>query len=296
MTEPLRDLLGRFELEHAGPVTAQEAHRWGSEFVERLSTLGVLRETTPAARLRNELCEHGCDMEPEIVTHATTGERFGVHRCLREECGLVRIPLDDLRRWEFDLMGAGEAVSGAISAGGKVTMDVPGRLVEVGRVVSGDTWRDVFLARGLAWSDAATALADARRLKASGSPLVVALAELPRTDVWANCHPAVALLSDVVSFEDAELAVDLSGVIGRQTTPHASAIENKWITVTEAGEMLLSDVSGITLEQAKARVSKAATNGKFTTNGKQRQARRIDHESFSVWRLEQREKDLAALD
>lgn len=296
MTESLRDLLGRFDLEHAAPITAAEARRWGREFVERVIALGVLREATPAARLRNETCEHGCDMEPEIITHATTGERFGVHRCLREECGLVRIPLDDLRRWEFNLSGAAEAIASAISAGGQVTVDVPGRLVEVGRIVSGDTWRDVFLARGLAWSDAATALADARRPKASRAPLVLALAELPRADVWSDCHPAVTLLSDVASFEDAELAMDLSGVIGRQTRPHASAIESKWITVTEAARLLLDDVSGIELPKAKARVSKAASGEKFTTNGKQGQARRIDRESFSVWRLEQRERDLAAFD
>ena len=180
MTESLRDLLGRFELEHTAPVTAQEARRWGGELVERLSALGVLRETTPAESLRNEECEHGCDMEPEIITHAVTGERFGVHRCMQDECGLVRIPLDDLRRWEFDLIGLAAAVASATDAGGQVVEDVPGRLVEVGRVVSDDTWRDVYLARGLTWSDAAMALADARRLKASAAPLVLGLGATPR--------------------------------------------------------------------------------------------------------------------
>lgn len=296
MTEPLRELLRRFELQHAGPISTQEARRWGRGFVEHVCGLGILRETTPATSIRNEACEHGCDMEPEVVTHAVTGERFGIHRCSREECGIVRILLDDLRRWDCDLVGVGGAVRRAIGAGGQVAIDVPGRLVEVGRIVVGDAWRDMFLARGLAWDDAATTLADARRLTASDAPLVLALGELPSTEVWPGCHPAVALLSDIVSLNGGGMAVDFTGVIDRQTKPHPSAIESKWITVTEAGELLLSDVSGVTLKQAKARISKAATAGKFTTNGKAGQARRIERASFSIWRLEQREKDLAKYD
>lgn len=294
MTKPLREILGRFEQQRAGPITAQEARRLGMDLVQRLSGLGMLREVTPATSVRNEECAHACDMEPEIVTHAKTGERFGIYRCMREECGLVRIPLEDLRRWDLDLYGVAAALARAVSAGGQIAVDVQNRMVEVGRVVVGDTWRDLFVARGLAWDDAVTGLADARRLKASGAPLVLALGDLPKDEVWPNCHPAVALLVDLVSLEDEGLVVDLSAAIERPTEPHGSAVESKWITVTEAGQMLLADVSGITLDQAKARVSKAATSGKFTTNGKERQARRIDRDSFSRWRLEQREKDLAA--
>ena len=71
---------------------------------------------------------------------------------------------------------------------------------------------------------------------------------------------------------------------------------SEWVTVTEAGKMLVTDVSGITLDQAKARVSKAATAKKFITNGKKGQGRLIDLGSFTIWRMEQREKDLAAYD
>jgi len=296
MTETLRWLLLRADLRNAGPVTAQETEYWPAGAVERFVGLGLLRPTTPAETIRYDGCDHGCEIEPEIITHAVTGERFGVHRCMKDECGLVRIPLAELRRWEFDLLGAAKAVARAIDAGGRVAEDVPGRLVEMGRIVAGDTWRDVFLARGLAWSDAAEALADARRLKASAAPLMLALAKLPGEPVWPDCKPALALLADIASLDDCGLKVDLADIIERPTNPHSDAIGSKWITVTEAAQMLVSDVSGINLEQAKARVSKAANAGKFTTNGKQRQARRIDRASFSAWRLVQREKDLAACD
>jgi len=76
-------------------------------------------------------------------------------------------------------------------------------------------------------------------------------------------------------------------------------IESKpaeWLRVTDAGRLLLSDISGITLSRAKALVSKAANEGKIRTNSKTGHARRIDPDSFSTWRLEQRAKDLAAYD
>jgi excisionase family DNA binding protein len=69
-----------------------------------------------------------------------------------------------------------------------------------------------------------------------------------------------------------------------------------WLTVTEAAELLLEDVSGLDLQRAKARVSKAANEQRFRTNGRRGRDRRIDRDSFSTWRLEQREKDLAAYD
>jgi len=295
MDESLRDILGRFELEHAGPVTAQEAGRWGGEFVERLSSLGVLRETTPAARLRNEACEHGCDMEPEIVTHEKTGERFGIHGCMREECGLVRIPLDDLRRWEFELLGLAATVARAIDAGGQIVEDVPGRLVEVGRLVAGDAWRDVFIARGLAWRDTSSELADARRLKASGAPLVLALGQLPAGPVWADCKPSLALLADIVSLEDSGLKVDLTGVIERPTKHYRDVLGSEWLTVTQAAERFIAEnvIDDLGLSRAKPLISTAATRGQLASNGEKGRARRIESGSLAAWMLKQRQKNLA---
>jgi len=73
----------------------------------------------------------------------------------------------------------------------------------------------------------------------------------------------------------------------------AREVERAWLTVTEAAALLMTDVSGITFHQAKARVSKAATEARFRTNGRRGRDRRIDRDSFSTWRLEQRERDLA---
>jgi len=67
---------------------------------------------------------------------------------------------------------------------------------------------------------------------------------------------------------------------------------NEWLTVTEAADRLREVVDNISLEKAKARVSRAADAKKFVTNGKKRSKRRLDLHSFSTWLLQQRESNL----
>lgn len=59
---------------------------------------------------------------------------------------------------------------------------------------------------------------------------------------------------------------------------------------------LMDVVSGLDHDRAMARVSCAASDGKFRTNGKTRMDRRIDRDSLSRWLLEQRKVDLASAD
>lgn len=70
--------------------------------------------------------------------------------------------------------------------------------------------------------------------------------------------------------------------------------QQHWLKVSECAELLLNDVDGLNVENARARVSFAASKNKFRTNGKKGNARRVDRDSFSTWRLKQRERDLDA--
>jgi DNA-binding response OmpR family regulator len=79
-------------------------------------------------------------------------------------------------------------------------------------------------------------------------------------------------------------------------TPSSGDDGSEWLTVKQCALMLLDDVSGLDLQKAKARVSWAAGAGKLKTNGKKGPGRRIERHSFSTWRLEQRERDLADAD
>jgi DNA-binding response OmpR family regulator len=72
--------------------------------------------------------------------------------------------------------------------------------------------------------------------------------------------------------------------------------ESRWLTVTQGAHLLLNDVDGIVLENAKARVSRAASAGRFRTNAKHGAHRRIEPISFDAWRLKQRDINLDRLE
>jgi len=81
---------------------------------------------------------------------------------------------------------------------------------------------------------------------------------------------------------------------GRSATPPERT--DFELTVTQGAKRLQDVVSGLTLENARARVSRAAHRKQFRTNDKKRSARRIDRDSFSSWLLKQRDKDMASSD
>lgn len=281
-------MLKRAETPGSPAFLFDEVRRWPDGLLASLVEVGMLCELQPTDTVACEGCAGNHLLNVDVCHYP--GRTVGMAKC--PECGRVEVPLDRLRLWAFDLAGAARALACAIGASGEAAEDVPGRLIDVGRVVAAGTWRDLFLARGLAWDDVATALSDARRLKASGAPLVLALAELPRPPVWADCKPALALLSDAASFDNG-LRVDLDAVLGRPTKPHPDAVGSEWLTVTEAANRLVEEdvVDGLKLARAKVDVSNAATRGHLASNGKKGKDRRIDLGSLAKWILELRWKN-----
>ncbi|MFN0136921.1 MAG: hypothetical protein ACKVS9_12485 [Phycisphaerae bacterium] len=69
--------------------------------------------------------------------------------------------------------------------------------------------------------------------------------------------------------------------------------ESTWLTVTDAARQLMTDIPGLSLDHARARVSEAAGKKLFRTNGRIRHSRRIEPITFARWRLDQRERDVA---
>lgn len=88
----------------------------------------------------------------------------------------------------------------------------------------------------------------------------------------------------------------LASLVRKVLEGEARSGNASWLTVTAAAALLRRDFPELTARQASARVSKAASTGKFITNGKRGTARRIDVVSFDAWRLQQRDRDLDAED
>lgn len=66
---------------------------------------------------------------------------------------------------------------------------------------------------------------------------------------------------------------------------------SKWLTVTQAAELLMHDVPGLNLAKARSRISTAASREEFRFAGASKD-RRIEPDTFASWRLEHRDRDL----
>ena len=296
VADVLVELLNRAEILPDGVLTGRDVRSWPTAEVDRLVSMGILIDGGSAEVIEYDDCDHQCAIENTgFIEHPKEpGRTVCVHRCMHG-CGLVLLEPADFAQWQFNLLGLAEVIAGAVGASGSVIEDVPGRLVLVGTVAAPNGESEVFLACGLARADAQVVLSNSTRLNASSSPLLLTVGSTPTPGIWSpQSPPRTAVLAEHATLGPDGFELDLL-----RAFPGGIMIESKptqWLRVTDAGRLLLSDVSGITLAQAKARVTKAANEGKFRTNGETGHARRIDPDSFSTWRLEQREKDLAAYD
>ncbi len=68
-----------------------------------------------------------------------------------------------------------------------------------------------------------------------------------------------------------------------------------WLSITEAARCCLDDIDGMTLEKAKARISRACGDGRIQFKGSGTN-RRVEPDSFAAWRLAARESDLKKVD
>lgn len=274
--------------------TFDEVHRWPTGLLEQFVQVGLLQEIEPAREVRCESCEEGHLLTPDIREYPAVGRTIGVARC--PECGRVTVELDRLRQWSIHFEGLASLLAAGLDFHPPVEAVVADRLCLLGLLSTSSGPLDLFLARGLCWPDAASTVGAADRLRAASCPVVVVPDRLPAPDIWSSIRPTVLSLSELSTWDNTEGRPDFSPLVDMMRTIRPPVKEVNWLTVTEGAQLLLQDVSGLDLEKAKARVSKAATAGKFRTNGQSGAARRIDCDSFSTWRLEQRERDLDAED
>ncbi|MEZ6233391.1 MAG: hypothetical protein R3B68_04305 [Phycisphaerales bacterium] len=295
MVDEFGKLLVRAEHLRDGIFTPQDARALSRERLVEFEALGILAPGGHADEITYDGCDHECAVPNSgFEKHPDDPDRLiCVHRCFNG-CGRVIFQPQDFEQWVFNLVGLAAAVRDAIGASGTIVEDVPGRIVLVGTASVAGHVGEVFLGYGLARPDAATIAASATRLAASEHPAVLSVGTKPG-DIWSlGKRPKTAVLAEHAHLSTRGILLDLATVF-----PAPGMVEVKpdaWITPTEAARLLMKDVSGLKDGAAKVRVTRAADAELFRTNGKSGRDRRIDRDSFSSWRLEQREKDLDEYD
>jgi len=298
VADDLGRLLSRAEHLRDGVLTPQDARAWPRERMAAFEALGIIAADGHADEIVYDGCDHECTVfNSGFQKHPDDPHRsICVHRCLNG-CGRVILEPQDFEQWRFSLTGLASAVARAVGALGVVVEDVPGRVVLAGTVGGSTRAVDVFVASGLCRDDATSVLASCDRLQVAQEPFVFTLASMPKDTIWpGGMRPAVAVLAEHARLGPAGLVLDFEPLLALESIPHHRASTPRWLRNKEAAERLQEVVSGVTLPNAKARVSAAGKRGSFRTNGQTGDELRIETATFMDWLWKQRAADLAKAD
>jgi hypothetical protein len=180
--------------------------RWPPGTAERLQDWGLLRRAAIATAVVCDACGGG-HVESVILLDSPPGSgRRAYIPC--PEAGRVSVPLDRLKRWEVDFSALARATASALDMAGAMDEVVPSRVWVLGKTTLAGLPREVFLARGLAWRDAATVISRAHRLTGSPCPLVLVAGSIPEPGFWPGDPPPVVALSAVLATEGDRIVAD----------------------------------------------------------------------------------------
>lgn len=214
--DPLPSILRRLDWLEDSAYPFDELKRWPPGALDRLLAAGIIRETNPAREVTCGNCADGCLITPDIVKDQRTGQMVCTGWCHDpEDGGLVTFSIDRLRLWEPHFEGLASHVARALGTPGGVIAVVPGRVCLMASLVSDGCCRDVFMARGLTWPDAAGVVAQADRLKASATPVIVVPTQMPPLDFWQMLRPAVASLTEALVEIDGPPRLDPAMLLAR---------------------------------------------------------------------------------
>ncbi|MFO0839579.1 MAG: hypothetical protein U1D55_13770 [Phycisphaerae bacterium] len=289
----MRRVLWRLDDYEHPAFTFEEVRRWPKGQLDRFVELGLVRAGGMADGTIYYDCEQHCDIDYDPQT-LPNGRVVVTHRC-SHGCGLVVLEPERFQLWDIRFDGLAVLLASSLALAGRVESLVPDTLLLLGQHFSAGGPLDVFLARRLGDAETTARVTAAPRIAASNGAVVFVPATLPATPLARRETPTLSL-AELLVWPDGDSTPDVTAIVAALQSIRPPTPSEQWLTVTQCAELLAKDLPSIDLAKAKARVSKAASSRKLTTNGKARDERRIEQQSFDAWRLQQRDRDLDAAD
>jgi hypothetical protein len=184
-------------------ICAQETAWWPEGALQSLVSLGLLIPTSSAAQVSCTLC---ADRHVEEVQSVRRPDGTVRHYIACPENMRVQVDAEQLRQWAPDFKLLARGVKELLNIDGRARDRVAERVWRLGSTTWNKQPREVFLARGLGWSDGETI---AKEIPTDDRPIVFAgMSMLPPT-VWSGIPPAVVPLGTVLHSRDGQLRLDL---------------------------------------------------------------------------------------
>ena len=174
--------------------------------LDRLVGLGLVKQAATARHVVCDACAEGHIEEVDRIVYPEHVTRFFI-TC--PENGRVEVPRERLMQWAVDYLPLFLSLSSALSASTGVTEAFPGRVWNLGRAALAGKSKTIWVARGLAWTDAAK-LADA--LPKGRSPVLFFLGQPPDDNLLQVPRESSIELRTVISLGDEGIIVDVDGI------------------------------------------------------------------------------------
>ena len=163
--------------------------------LDNLTAKCIVARGANAASVECECCDAGHVEDVTTVPNRDGTLRFYI-RC--PENGRAIVHPERLFRWTVNLDALVGVAAETIGCTGAAIGLVSGRVWDIGRLVRGNTARNVIVARGLSWPDGRKIVVDSRKVAIANPPLVLAIGRLPADDVWGKKAPIVVALPQLL--------------------------------------------------------------------------------------------------
>jgi hypothetical protein len=182
-------------------VGTHHTEAWPDGVLGRLTELGLIVESELSARV---FCPECRDHYEEVLACEGPGQAtYSYIVC--PEFRRVRVSRDARRQWSVHFAGLTNDLAAVMKLTGKVAELTPARVWRLGRTTWHGESRDVVLARGLTWTDAASVRAAITRAR---KPVVFVPHAKPDADFWSGRVPPVLALDQITTDTPAGIDID----------------------------------------------------------------------------------------
>lgn len=181
----------------------------------------LIRRAENSTVIECDACGEGHVETVELLTEPFGAKPRAYIFC--PEMGRVSVGLERLQQWSVDIEALVRTVAAALDLGPSITALVGGRVWLLGTRHFHERTRDVFLVRGITWSDSLQLFQAAQRLASSPCPLILCLKRFPDDPEWRHHDRIVLSLAETewLGTEPSALADRLLAVVAEYDAPRS---------------------------------------------------------------------------
>jgi hypothetical protein len=218
VTDGLAAFWSRADLEDSA-FTGDELRRLPAAIRHLLESHSLIRQSENLRVVECDACGDGHLEEVEILVEPAGSKARAYITC--PDAGRVSVDMERLQLWSVDLDAVARTAAVALDLRGRIISITPNRVWLLGTKQFDQHMRDIFLVRGIDWSDNRQILESAARLSNSRCPLILCLNRFPNDAEWQDRDRVVISLAETSWFggQQSSLGDRIAAILGEYKGP-----------------------------------------------------------------------------